>query len=214
MCRRTTRVVMMAGVILMLSACTLPHYIHSDYPQYLANNSGQTVFPRISVKAYYYLDEQTQNYHKEIRSIMTGAANQWIVEFGPILDYTMQFGDIHRAFVSLEKTDTPSPINDLLLSFKLVDYRFEGFEATVSLRITASYKGAVILEQLYEATGRSQGGKMFWAGAFGMKNAIQQSTKLALDNILARFMSDLRNQKLAVLETSFALNPQFQGWAR
>jgi len=32
-----------------------------------------------------------------------------------------------------------------------------------------------------------------------MKNAIQQSTKLALESILSRFMNDLRDQKLAVL---------------
>jgi len=64
---------------------------------------------------------------------------------------------------------------------------------------TATYKGTILFENHYEATGRSQGGKMFWGGAFGMKNAIQQSTKLALDSILSRFMSDLRDQKLAVL---------------
>ena len=199
MCKRVRQIVVMMAAILMISACALPHYVHSDYAQYLANNRGQTAFPRISVKAYYYLDEKTQNHQKEIRSIMTGYANQWIVEFGPILDSTMQFGDIHQAFISLEKSDAPSQPNDLLLLLKLVDYRFEGFEATVNLKITATYKGTILFEKPYEATGRSQGGKMFWGGAFGMKNAIQQSTKLALDSILSRFMSDLRDQKLAVL---------------
>lgn len=204
---RVALIAIPVAIMLVLSACALPHYIHSDYAQYLANNRGQTVFPRIPVKTYYYLDEQTQNHRKEIRAIMTGYANQWIVEFGPILDYTLQFGDVYQAFASLEKTETSSQVNDLLLSFKLIDYRFEGFEATVNLRITVTYKGTVLFEKPYVATGRSQGGKMFWAGAFGMKNAIQQSTKLALDSILSRFMSDLRDQKLAVLETSFVLNP-------
>ena len=199
MCNRVRQIAVMTATILMLSACALPHYVHGDYAQYLANNRGQTAFPRISVKAYYHLDENTQNHHKEIRSIMTGYANQWIVEFGPILDSTMQFGDIHQSFMSLEKTDATSQPSDLLLSFRLVDYRFEGFEATVNLKITATYKGTILFEKPYEATGRSQGGKMFWGGAFGMKNAIQQSTKLALDSILSRFMSDLRDQKLAVL---------------
>jgi hypothetical protein len=192
----------MMATMLMLSACALPHYIHSDYAQYLTNNRGQTAFPRISAKTYYYLHPQTQNHRKEIRSVMTGYANQWIVEFGPILDYTMQFGDIHQAFVSLEKTDVPLQINDLLLSFRLVDYRFEGFEATVNLKITATHKGTILFEKPYEATGRSQGGKMFWGGAFAMKNAIQQSTKLALDSILTRFMGDLRDQKFSVLMMS------------
>lgn len=196
---QVTRIAVLLTSILMLSSCTLPHYVHSDYVQYLSNNKGQTTFSRISVKTFYYLDQQTQSHHKEIRSIMTGYANQWIVEFGQILDYTMQFGDIQQAFISLEKTEAPSKTNDLLLTFKLVDYRFEDFEATVNLRVTATYKGTVLFEKPYEATGRSQGGKMFWGGPFGMKNAIQQSTKLALDSILTRFMSDLRDQKIAVL---------------
>jgi len=164
MCNRVRQIAVMVATILMLSACALPHYVHSDYAQYLANNRGQIAFPRISVKAYYYLDEKTQNHQKEIRSIMTGYANQWIVEFGPILDSTMQFGDIHQAFISLEKSDAPSQPNDLLLLLKLVDYRFEGFEATVNLKITATYKGTILFEKPYEATGRSQGGKMFWGG--------------------------------------------------
>ena len=37
---------------------------------------------------------------------------------------------------------------------------------------------------------------MFWAGAFGMKNAVQQSTKLALDEIIASFLADLKTQRV------------------
>ena len=32
---------------------------------------------------------------------------------------------------------------------------------------------------------------MFWGGAFAMKNAVQQSTKLAIDNILRQLIADL-----------------------
>lgn len=35
---------------------------------------------------------------------------------------------------------------------------------------------------------------MFWGGAFGMKNAIQQSTKSAIDQILIELINDLKSQ--------------------
>ena len=38
---------------------------------------------------------------------------------------------------------------------------------------------------------------MFWGGSFAMKNAIQQSTKLALDDILLEFIQDYNQLNLA-----------------
>lgn len=34
---------------------------------------------------------------------------------------------------------------------------------------------------------------MFWGGVFAQKNAVQQSTKLALDEILRQLIADLNN---------------------
>ena len=41
------------------------------------------------------------------------------------------------------------------------------------------------------ASGNTQGAKMFFGGAFGMKNAVQQSTKAAMDTIMGQFIRDL-----------------------
>ena len=35
---------------------------------------------------------------------------------------------------------------------------------------------------------------MFWGGAFAQKNAVQQSTKLAIDEILRQLIADLNDQ--------------------
>jgi len=43
---------------------------------------------------------------------------------------------------------------------------------------------------------------MFWAGAFGMKNAVQQSTRLSIYEIMKRFIDDL-NSNHGKLETRF-----------
>jgi hypothetical protein len=43
----------------------------------------------------------------------------------------------------------------------------------------------------YQEDGKTQGAKMFFGGAFAMKNAIQQSTKLAIDQILRKLIYDI-----------------------
>ena len=37
-------------------------------------------------------------------------------------------------------------------------------------------------------------GGLFWGGVFAQKNAVQQSTKLALDEILRQLITDLNTQ--------------------
>jgi hypothetical protein len=51
-----------------------------------------------------------------------------------------------------------------------------------------------VFEKIYQADGATQGGKMFWGGAFAMKNAVQQSSKLAIDSILRQLINDLNAQ--------------------
>lgn len=41
------------------------------------------------------------------------------------------------------------------------------------------------------ASGNTQGAKMFFGGAFGMKNAVQQSTKAPMDIIMGQFIRNL-----------------------
>jgi hypothetical protein len=57
--------------------------------------------------------------------------------------------------------------------------------------VTYRRGGQDVFTKVYDASGETQGGKMFWGGAFAMKNAIQQSTKLAMDDILRALIADL-----------------------
>ncbi len=123
---------------------------------------------------------------------MTGAANLWVVEFGQMLDQTLQSVEVQRAFGKLIKGDDVDG-NDLI--FDLQKYTFTDFAAHVELRVTYRHTGQNIFSKTYVADGKSQGGKMFFAGAFGMKNAIQQSTKLALDEILGKLIVDLNTPR-------------------
>ena len=61
----------------------------------------------------------------------------------------------------------------------------------MALKVTLQRGTTETMTKTYQADGVTQGGKMFWAGVFGMKNAIQQSTKDAVDKILAGMLMDL-----------------------
>ena len=177
--------------MLAISACTT--YIDEDYSQYLANNQGGVTYVAVGERAKYYIDGATKAHSLQVRSFTTDIANSWIVRFGKMLETTLRHGDVRLAFDSLSKTTTPDDGDGLVIAFKLINYAFEGFEAHVSVNVTVHENGRQILARTYQATGKSQGGKMHWAGAFGMKNAVQQSTKSAIDTILTNLVTDLKS---------------------
>lgn len=173
------------------SACTIRHMVAEDYPQYLANNTGVASLPRTETAKVYALTPNTQLSSYEFRAAMTGQANLWIVEFGKMLDDTLRSADVQKAFGSLQKVSDTSKSSNGLLIFDLRSYTFKEFAAHISLKISLMRGGKEIFSKTYVQDGEPQGGKMFWGGAFAQKNAVQQSTKLALDEILRRLIADL-----------------------
>lgn len=174
----------------LTGACT--HQVHTDYAQYLINNQGAVTFPRVAKSAKYFLPPETDNHSFQFRSFMGGLANSWAIQFGRILDATMLGTDVRAAFGDVEKVESPSGVKGLLVTYDLNSYVFEGFEAKVNMTVTARNGTRKLLSKKYAATGKSQGGKMYFGGAFAMKNAVQQSTKNAVDQILTQFVGDLR----------------------
>jgi hypothetical protein len=181
-----------SSILLIFTGCSINHPVADDYSQYLVNNKGGFQFPETDYAAEYKLAPDTLNHRYEFRAATTGYANLWVVEFGKILENTLQSSDVQAAFKSLSEASEPTPDSVMLLEFKLVDYTFEDFEARVKLNVKMTLNGKTHLDKTYFKTGISQGGKMFWAGAFGMKNAIQQSTKSAIDQILSLALTDIK----------------------
>jgi hypothetical protein len=122
---------------------------------------------------------------------MAGQANLWVVEFGKVLDATMQSAEIVAALGALGKADTDKPASGNTLVFDLQNYSFADHGAHVSLKISVRNAQGDVFSKIYRADGNTQGAKMFFGGAFGMKNAVQQSTKLAMDTIMGEFIRDL-----------------------
>lgn len=187
------RLFLLALLAMSTSACTIHHYVEQDYPQYLVNNTGTANLPTTDRVSAYLLAPATQQHSYEFRSMMSGYGNLWIVEFGRMLDDTMNSADARKAFGAIQKVSEVSGASDGLLLFDLQNYSFEEFGAHISLQISLYRSGKVVFSKLYRQDGKTQGGKMFWGGVFAQKNAVQQSTKLALDEILRQLIADLNN---------------------
>lgn len=187
-----SRSIVFMAALGILTGCSIMHPVADDYPQYLAKNEGARKFEMVKAADQYYLPAATQNHHYEFRAATTGYANVWVMEFGKVLDATMQSKDVIDAFGGITKTAAESQGPGSTLIFDLKNYTFEDFGAHVTLTISVKNANGEIFKKTYSADGKSQGAKMFFAGAFGMKNAVQQSTKLATDEIITNFIRDLK----------------------
>ncbi len=173
------------------NACTITHYVHDDYAQYLLNNHGTADLPSTSKGKQYFITPKTRQFHYEFRAFATGYANLWVVDFGQMLDDTLKSKDVQKAFHGfLAATETSAPLAETL-TFDLKQYSFEDYHANVSLHISLQQNGKVAFSKLYTEIGRAQAGKMVFGGAFAQRNAVHQSTKLAMDAILRRLIADL-----------------------
>ena len=190
--KKLSTVAFVIVVVLAASGCTITHNVADDYPQYLSNNVGSSELPKTKIQTDYSMTPETESNRYEFRAWVSGYGNLWVVEFGHVLDQTLQSRDDQDAFGRLTKrsADANNASGNLLL-FDLVQYEFTDFGAHIALKISFRKNGVELLSKTYQADGRTQGHKMFWGGVFSMKNAIQQSTKAALDEILKNLILDL-----------------------
>lgn len=177
-------------IVVVSSGCSIKHPVAKDYNQYLLNNDNQSTLPKTELETEYFLDRQTKNHRYEFRAATVGYANLWIVEFGKILDETLKANYVQQAFGKMEQVSEQSGKEGNLVLFTLKKYEFNNFQAHVSLDISF-LNGNKKFNKIYHTDGKSQGAKMFFGGVFAMKNAIQQSTKLAIDDILREFIQDI-----------------------
>ncbi|WP_353220801.1 hypothetical protein [Salinisphaera sp. S4-8] len=190
--RRLSRHVLLCcfvAVTVLSTGCAT--HVASDYPQYLEKNAGDSNLPSTDRASAYYLPPRTAALSYEFRAFSTGVANKWVVDIGEMLDDTLQSRDVQTAFNGLRKVADANAASDGLLTFALQTYSFNDFAAQISMHVTLQAGGRERLSKVYESSGKSQMGKMMLAGAFGQKNAVQQSTKAALDDILRQLINDI-----------------------
>jgi hypothetical protein len=137
----------------------------------------------------------TLNQTVTIRSFMTGIANSWDAKPGMMLK---QVADVEfpQMFKHYEIADIlPERIGEdrhFALELTVPRYVFADFRASVTIRAAAYGPGNdVILDKTYTEQGIAKGGKMFGAGAFGMKSAVRQSSFDAYKKIFSVLRADL-----------------------
>jgi hypothetical protein len=153
------------------------------------------------------IDQKTLENKTVVHSFMTGIANNWEAQPGDMLK---QVADIELpqmfstyAFSAKEQAP-PGTGPGVVLIMTIPSYEFADFHATISVKaLSKTREGQLLFEKTYKAEGATQGGKMFWAGAFGMKSAIRQSSLDAYKKIFAEMRGDLQR---ALTETKTAAN--------
>ena len=179
------RLLLLISCVVILGGCAVK--VQDDYSSYLTNNAGETVFPKVDGEYGYESSLPTQQHHTVIKSWMAGIANSWEVRFNDILVTTLNSQDVRNAihlhpYVAADSNK---------IHFNLLRYDFSDGQASIQLQIQTTLADETTLSQVYTATGQGQLGKMFWGGALAMKNAVQQSSKDAMDKILKAYFQDL-----------------------
>jgi len=185
-------------VSIILSGCSINHRIADDYEQYLIENQGNSILPNTELEADYIIEGDLQTHKYEFRAISVGYANLWIVEFGKILDKTLQSKDVQEAFGRLTKILVTDTNDNDLVTFELIKYEFIDYCAYVTLDISIKKGDDVTRHKTYRADGKRQTAKMWIGGVFLMRDAIRQSTKLAIDSIISDFINDINLRLLHI----------------
>jgi hypothetical protein len=151
--------------------------------------------PRHDLGVTAVIDQQTLANKVPVRAFMTGIAHSWEVEPGDMLK---QIADIElpQMFAHYDFSNTYKEPTHYLkwinIELAIPSYRFQEFGAKVSVSINVYEPGKrPLLQKTYSAEGETHGAKMFWAGPFGMKSAIRQSSLDAYKRIFAELRSDL-----------------------
>ncbi len=141
------------------------------------------------------IDDATLHNQVAIRSFMTGIAHSWNAEPGLMLKQVADI-ELPQMFVQYRYVDAVADANlddrPLILQLFVPSYTFADFHATVTVRAVAyTADRRQLFDHSYTETGLTQGGKMFWGGAFAMKSAVRQSSIDAYQKVFARLRGDL-----------------------
>jgi hypothetical protein len=151
--------------------------------------------PRQSYSIVAVIDQATLAKMVPIRSFMTGIAQGWETQPGEMLKAVADI-ELPQMFERYEyAASAPAPGGagrKVVLVLTIPNYDFSDFHASVGVRALATGPdGKVLLDKVYLAEGEGQGAKMFWAGAFGMKSAIRQSSLDAYRKIFVQMRTEL-----------------------
>ena len=185
-------------LVALTTGCSINHPVAKDYDQHLVKYGSETNLPSSDLEAEYSIATKTENHHYQFRAATVGYAHVWIVEFGKILDKTIKSDYVQSSFGKLKHRASTEVITGKQVIFELEKFEYKNYRAYTSMNIKVQDGDNEVLNKTYSSEGQSQGGQMWGAGPFGMKNATLKSTKSSIDQILEQFINDLNVSKLAL----------------
>ncbi len=178
------------GIGLILSGCA--HQVAFQDANY---EIGGSKHPH---RVVVVIEKKTLLEKEVINSAMAGVVNEWEVQPGEMLKQVSdiefpQMFDHYEFSSSYPSKETGKQV--AIVELSLVKYEFADFHATITMRAVLSRfdEGKhILLDRTFSESGSTQGGKMFWGGAFSMKSAIRQSSIEAY----RKMFKDLREELL------------------
>lgn len=141
------------------------------------------------------MNSRTLNDQVTIKSFMTGIGQDWNAQPGLMTKQVadIEFPQMFREYQFLEVFQEPEKgTSNISMKIGVSKYDFSDFRATFTLHAQAyGDDKKVLLDKSYTESGITQGAKMFWGGAFGMKSAVRQSSFDALKKIFSSIRQDL-----------------------
>lgn len=173
-------------LVFYLTACTHSiafHELHYD----LQNNKNKE-------NIIVVINKNTIEKTVSIRSATTGIIHQWDAKPGEMLKQVadIEFPQLYNDYIySSSMIEPPWKENTIQLWMTIPEYEFKNHHAHFTIKIAIYDENSKLFEKKYKEEGITQGAKMFWAGAFGMKSAIRQSSLDALKKIFKQMRTDL-----------------------
>lgn len=140
------------------------------------------------------IDKNTLESTVSIRSMKAGLINRWDAQPGIMLKQVadIEFPQIYNHYIfSNSLIEPPWKENTFQLVMTIPEYQFKHSHTYYSVGISVFKEHTKLFEKRYQEEGFKQGAKMFWAGAFGMKSAIRQSSLDALKKIFSKIRADI-----------------------
>jgi len=178
-------------LVVLTTGCSINHPVAKDYDQHLVKYGSETNLPKSDLEAKYSIATKTENHNYQFRAATVGYAHVWIVEFGKILDKTIKSDYVQSSFGKLEHSVSTEVVTGNQVIFELEKFEYKHYRAYTTMNIKVLDGDNEVLNKTYSSEGQSQGGQMWGAGPFGMKNATLKSTKSSIDKILEQFINDL-----------------------
>lgn len=171
---------------LLLSGCAITHEVGFHELNYSVSEK------QLNKSAVAIISRNTLEKKVPVRAFATGYGHIWEIQPGLMLE-TVADIELRQLFSEYKRMETRSSEGELILVLTIPEYNFKNYHAYFTVNLAMSNKnGKALLNKDYKEEGSAQAGKMLFAGAFGMKSSIRQSSLNALKKIFENMRADIR----------------------